>query len=92
MGTPLQFFPFNSVQQMNTKELVDTLLAARDAYYNSGTPLMSDMEFDNLEDELKGMDPNNAYFSSVGHLNETDKGKNCSRRTHAVHGQGKNSG
>lgn len=34
------------------KELISTLNKASDAYYNSGNPIMSDYEWDNLYDEL----------------------------------------
>jgi DNA ligase (NAD+) len=47
------------------KDLVDQLQLARDAYYNSSA-LMSDAEFDALEDELRELDPGNAYFKAVG--------------------------
>ena len=45
--------------------LVDKLTKARGAYYN-GTPTMSDNEFDMLEDQLRDLDPGNAFFSQVG--------------------------
>ena len=34
------------------KELISTLNKASDAYYNSGDPIMTDYEWDNLYDEL----------------------------------------
>lgn len=46
-------------------DLVTKLTAARDAYYN-GTPIMSDAAFDALEDELRRLDPTNAFFTKVG--------------------------
>ena len=39
---------------------------AADAYYNTGTPIMSDAEFDALEHQMRGIDPSNAYFLKVG--------------------------
>lgn len=45
--------------------LADKLTRARHAYYN-GTPAMTDAEFDRLEDELRLLDPNHAFFSKVG--------------------------
>lgn len=51
---------------MKADEIVMTLTKARDAYYNSDTPLMSDTEFDELEDRLRAIDPENPYFTSVG--------------------------
>lgn len=47
-------------------ELVATLMAAKRAYYTTGTPILSDQEYDTLEDELEKLDPENAFFSVVG--------------------------
>lgn len=47
------------------KKLVKRLLEAKEAYYNS-TPVMSDADFDALEDELRATDPENDYFNEVG--------------------------
>ena len=44
---------------------VDTLIEAKQAYYN-GTPIMSDADFDKLEDELRSEDPTNPYFENIG--------------------------
>jgi DNA ligase (NAD+) len=52
--------------QMNSDEIVRLLYEARDAYYNTDTPVMSDAEFDELEEKLRSIDPENEYFSSVG--------------------------
>ena len=49
---------------MNTT-LADRILEAREAYYN-GEPVMSDAEFDALEDELRALDPHHPLFSQVG--------------------------
>jgi len=51
---------------MNADEIVKLLSDARDAYYNSDKPLMTDGEFDELEEKLRKLDPENPYFSSVG--------------------------
>ncbi len=51
---------------MNSDEIVKLLNEARDAYYNSDSPLMTDAEFDELEEELRSLDPANVYFSSIG--------------------------
>ena len=48
------------------ENLVRRLEEARDAYYNSDAPLMSDAEYDALEDELRSADPENPYFTTVG--------------------------
>lgn len=47
---------------MNTiNELVSTLTDANNAY-RAGVPIMSDVEFDELEQELKQLDPANPWF------------------------------
>lgn len=51
---------------MNSDEIVRLLVEAREAYYNTDTPVMSDAEFDELEEKLRSIDPENEYFSSVG--------------------------
>jgi len=50
---------------MNTTALVKKLTKARDAYYN-GNPVMSDMDYDLLEDRLRKQDPNHIFFKGVG--------------------------
>ncbi len=42
------------------------LREARAAYYGSGESLISDAEFDALEEELRRLDPGHPYFSTVG--------------------------
>jgi len=49
--------------------LVTKLIEYRDSYYK-GTPIISDDEFDLLEDELRKLDPNNSYFDIVGSNND----------------------
>jgi len=56
---------------MNIDEILKLLHDARDAYYNTDTPLMTDAEFDELEEKLKSIDPENNYFSSVGQESST---------------------
>jgi len=51
---------------MDTKEIVKLLKEAKDAYYNSDTPIMSDSEFDELEEKLRSIDPKNEYFCIIG--------------------------
>jgi DNA ligase (NAD+) len=53
---------------MKINEMVKLLTDARDAYYNTDKPLMSDIEFDELEEKLRELDPENPYFFSVGIL------------------------
>ncbi len=51
---------------MNIAETVKLLTEARDAYYNTGTPIMSDLQFDALEGQLRAHDPLNSYFMEIG--------------------------
>lgn len=51
---------------MNEDVIARKLKEAREAYYNSETPLMSDAEFDALEEELQSKNPEHDYFSTVG--------------------------
>lgn len=53
---------------MKVIEIVKTLLEAKEAYYNSDSPLMSDAEFDALEEKLRIIDPENEYFTAVGYV------------------------
>jgi len=50
---------------MEIDELSSTLKKYKEAYYNDA-PIVSDEEFDALEDELRNLDPENEYFSLVG--------------------------
>jgi len=45
--------------------LVLRLRAAADAYYN-GEPIMTDAEYDALEEELRRLDPDHPFLSEVG--------------------------
>lgn len=47
------------------KDLLDRLAAANEAYRN-GTPTMTDATYDVLEDQLRVLDPNHAWFSQTG--------------------------
>ena len=50
---------------MTIKELEQEILKHKEAYYNS-TPLISDAEYDALENELRQLDPNNPLLLNVG--------------------------
>jgi DNA ligase (NAD+) len=50
----------------NIQEIIEKLTLARDAYYNSDAPIITDGEFDALERKLEELDPENAYFDTVG--------------------------
>lgn len=50
------------------------LIEAREAYYNN-EQIMTDSEFDELEDSLKELDPENEYFDTVGISSKGEKVK-----------------
>jgi DNA ligase (NAD+) len=52
-------------KNMTETEIVEQLIAAKDAYYN-GEPFMTDSDFDFLENKLKLINPKNKYFNMVG--------------------------
>lgn len=56
---------------MKEQDLIKLLTEAKEAYYNTDAPLLSDAEFDHLEDELRVLNPQSSYFSIVG--TETDQ-------------------
>ena len=51
---------------MNQQELEKTLRSAQDAYYNGSEPVMSDLEYDALWDELKTNYPESLLLKEVG--------------------------
>lgn len=52
--------------KMTTDELVQAIRTARNAYYNSGEQVMSDLKYDRLEDELRRREPDHPIFRAVG--------------------------
>ena len=56
------------------EKLVSKLYQYREAYY-SGEPLISDELFDFKEQELRELDPNNKYFTTIGNNRASDDGK-----------------
>lgn len=57
------------------EELFKILTEAKEAYYNSDRPVLSDSEFDSLEEELRSIDPTHGYFSRVGVEDESSFNK-----------------
>lgn len=49
-----------------TTDLRNLILKAKHAYYDSGEPIMSDAEYDALEDELRLLEPNDPVLALVG--------------------------
>ena len=49
----------------STDDIAARLQKAREAYYN-GTPVMTDADFDALEDELRTADPAHDYWTTIG--------------------------
>jgi len=47
--------------------IVEHLVEARRAYYGSGHAIMTDEEYDSLENLLKNQDPDNPFFETIGH-------------------------
>jgi DNA ligase (NAD+) len=61
--------------------IVKRLLDAKHAYYNT-VPIMSDMDYDALELELRDIDPTNSFFSIVGPLELV--GGSANKRKHKI--------
>lgn len=51
---------------MNAEQIVKKLKKAADAYYNTGVPILTDDQYDELKDQLEAMDPANPFLSAVG--------------------------
>jgi DNA ligase (NAD+) len=70
------------------EKMVDLLTQAREAYYGQGSSLMSDEEFDELEESLKKLDPGNNYFSTLG-ISSDDTGSEKIKHTIPMLSMGK---
>jgi DNA ligase (NAD+) len=57
---------------MNIDQLRSLILKAKHAYYYSGEPIMSDLEYDALEDELRTLMPDDPILALVGSPVPTD--------------------
>ena len=55
--------------------IVKQLLQAKKEYYNTGSSDLTDYQFDNLEEELRGLAPFHSYFSLVGIEPSVDENK-----------------
>ena len=55
-----------SVSFYRTIQISKLLEEASNAYYNTDQTLISDVEFDALKEELKGLDPTHEFFTKVG--------------------------
>lgn len=51
---------------MNADQIVKKLKKAADAYYNTGVPILTDDQYDELKDQLEEMDPANPFLTAVG--------------------------
>ena len=51
---------------LKEQDLIKLLTEAKEAYYNTDTPVLSDAEFDRMEEELRSINPDSSYFSVVG--------------------------
>lgn len=60
---------------MDKEKLVKLLLSAKNAYYNDSEPIMTDAEYDRLEENLREIDPDNSFFRMVGTLLPGESGK-----------------
>lgn len=59
----------------NIKKLVTFLNKANEAYRNTSKPIVSDEIYDAIEDHLRELDPDNAFFTKVGAVPVLNKAK-----------------
>lgn len=57
---------------MEVKTLVCSIVRAKKAYYESGKAIMSDFDYDALEDKLKQLDPQHPILYAVGYDDSYD--------------------
>ena len=57
---------FLTADKMNVEELEELILAANDAFFNSGNPIISDAIFDMLVDFLKIKNPKSKVLKEIG--------------------------
>jgi len=55
-----------SKMTFDIESAIKKLLEARQAYYNTGHPIMSDLEYDALEEMIRQADPNHPLFEKIG--------------------------
>jgi DNA ligase (NAD+) len=65
---------------MEKAKLIELLMEAKKAYY-TGSSIMPDSQFDELEEQLRSIDPTNKYFSIVG---VNIKGSNQIKHNHPL--------
>ena len=58
--------PQRVLASISKKDLVDLLVEASDAYYNSGDAIMTDDLYDMAKEHLEKIDPKNAFLKVVG--------------------------
>lgn len=56
----------------NVSTIVCQIVQAKKAYYGGGKPIMSDVEYDRLEAELKDLDPRHPVLYAVGYDDSYD--------------------
>jgi NAD-dependent DNA ligase len=49
-----------------TDRIVKKLTAAATAYYETGSPIMSDQDYDHMIEELRQLDPKNMFLTQIG--------------------------
>ena len=63
-------------KKLNKKELVELLIKSDNQYYNSGKPIFTDFEYDEIKEYLRSIDKKNNYFKLIGaDVNDDNKVK-----------------